>query len=388
MRRTRVIAAVLCAGLLVPAAAVAAPAAAPAPAESVESVKSSSARLILSLSRHQVSEYLARYDLTGPVRHGVDLYVIRYRTAQARTASALTVVPHTHKRRLDPVVWLHGTRVFRGDAATISDNMDRAAAVLLAASGHVTVAPDYLGLGEGTGPHPYMVSRPTVAATVDALKASRFLLARNGKWLSRDVRLSGFSQGGQAAVLVGRELQRRGELTAVAAIAGPYDIRGHELPAALDGRLNGVSATLYLAYAVTAWNRYYPIYSSPSEAFRAPYDRIVEPLFDGGHQEADVVAALPSSPQELFTDGFLAELANPTGPLADFLAENDDPCAWHPKVPVRLYAGTADRDVVFGNAESCQAQLGNARLVNVGPVDHFTSARKALPEIANWFAGS
>lgn len=386
MRRTRVIAAILCAGLLVPTAAVAAPATdRPPVAES--SSRLVSAKLVQGLSRQQVAEYLAGYELTGPVRNGVDLYLITYRTIEGRTASALTVVPRTDKRTLDPVVWLHGTRVFRGDTGSLSDNMDRAAAVLFAASGHVTVAPDYLGLGAGAGPHPYMLSRPTVAATQDALTASRALLARDGKRLARKVKLSGFSQGGQAAVLIGRELQRRGELSAVAAIAGPLDIRGQELPAALDGRLDGVSATVYLAYAITAWNRYYPLYDSPSEAFRAPYAAQVEALFDGSHQEADVVAALPHTPRELFTDEFLARLANPTGVLAEVLSDNDDPCDWRPRVPVRLYAGTADRDVVYANSESCQEQLGRAELVDMGPVDHFTSAHRALPGIATWFAG-
>lgn len=60
---------------------------------------------------------------------------------------------------------------------------------------------------------------------------------------------------------------------------------------------------------------------------------------------------------------------------------------WQPTVPVRLYAGTADRDVVFTNAESCETDLRargarDVRLVNVGDVDHFASARAVLPEIA------
>jgi hypothetical protein len=393
MRRTRVIAAVLCAGMLVPTAAVAAPA---LPAGQHAHARVVSAERIGSMSRAEVAAYLTGYDLDpATARHGVDLYRVTYRTTDVdgtpTTATALTVLPRTDRAK-PTVAWLHGTRVYRGDTASAADNLDRAAAVLFASAGHTTVAPDYLGLGGGPGRHPYMLARPTITATVDALRASREVASRTGKRMDRRVLVSGFSQGGQASMLVGRELQgsREFDLTGIAAIAGPHDIRGQELPAALDGRLGGISAVLYLGYAITTWHRTTPLYDSPSEAFRAPYDQVVESLFDSDHEEADVVGALPPTPQELFTDGYLAELANPDGALAEVLTANDDPCEWRPRVPVRLYAGTADRDVVFANSESCQADLTarrtrDSQVVNVGDVDHQTSARKALPQVVAFF---
>jgi acetyl esterase/lipase len=396
MRRTKVIAAVLCAGMLLPGVAMATPAVGNTVTHQAEG-RLVSAKVIDRLSRQEVVDYLAGYELdTAAVRNGVDLYLLTYRTAgvdgRPTTASALAVLPRGGEHPLRTVTWLHGTRVFRGDNASVTDNLDRAAAVLFGASGFATVAPDYLGLGTGPGHHPYMLSEPTVTASVDALRATRSLAARSGKRLDGRVLVSGFSQGGQASMLVGRALQRSSEfdLRAVAGIAGPYDIRGQELPAALDGRLDGISATLYLAYAMTAWNRVHRIYDSPSDAFRAPYDQVVESLFDGDHDEGDVVTTLPHTPRELFTDEFLARLAHPDGGLAEVLEANDDPCEWRPRVPVRLYAGSADRDVVSTNADSCQADLvahgtRDSRVVNVGPVDHFASARTALPQVLTWF---
>ncbi|GAB1509950.1 alpha/beta hydrolase [Actinophytocola sp. KF-1] len=385
--RKSVLAVVLAAAVLFPGAAVAAP-----PPAAVDD--HTRATLLGSMSRQEVAAYLTGHGLdAGTVRNDVDLYLSRYWTTGAdgrpTTASALTVLPRTGARSLRTVTWLHGTRVYRGDTASRSDNLDRAAAVLFAAGGDAVVAPDYLGLGTGPGTHPYMLARPTVTATVDAMRAGRAIAARSGRWLDREVLVSGFSQGGQAAMLVGRALRssREFELGAVAAIAGPYDIRGEELPAALDGRLDGVSAVVYLGYAITAWNRSQKLYDTPSEAFRAPYDQVVDALFDSDHQEADVVRALPATPQELFTDAFLARLAHPTGALAEVLAANDDPCRWRPRVPVRLYAGRADRDVVFANAESCASDLRahrarDVRVVDLGDLDHFGSARAALPAIA------
>jgi hypothetical protein len=98
---------------------------------------------------------------------------------------------------------------------------------------------------------------------------------------------------------------------------------------------------------------------------------------------------MPDSPAGLFTDAFLAQLAPPTGTLRRAFAANDEPCSWRPRVPVRLYAGTADREVTFANSVSCQHDLAargvRAPLVNVGPVDHHPSGRRSLPLVLAWF---
>ena len=140
MRRTKVLAAVLCAGLLVPGVAVATP----SPTTVEHQTEVVSAKVVRQLSRQEVVDYLAGYELdTTAVRNGVDIYLLTYRTpgvdGRPTTASALVVLPRSGARTLRPVAWLHGTRVFRGDTGSLSDNPDRAASVLFAASGYATV---------------------------------------------------------------------------------------------------------------------------------------------------------------------------------------------------------------------------------------------------------
>ena len=388
MRRTRITAAVLCTAMLAaPAVAVA------APAITIAMQRHFGATLIVSFGREDVAAYLAGHGLdTTAARYGVDLYRMIYRTVgvdgRATTASALVVLPRGAGRHKS-VLWLHGTRAYRGYTATMADNLDRAAAVQFATAGHATVAPDYLGLGTGPGTHPYVVSRPTVTASLDALRAARGL----GR-LERRVLVTGFSQGGQAAMLVSRALQFGADpyfrLGAVASISGPLDIRGAELPAAFDGRLDGPSAAFYLGYAMVAWNRVYHLWDSPAEAFRAPYDGMMDTLFDSEHPEEEIFAALPATPEDLFTPGFLAWLHAPDGVLADVLARNDDACrGWRPRVPVRLYTSTGDRDVTIANTLNCRDQLtasgGRATIVNLGELDHFTTGATAVPQVLAWF---
>ncbi|MPZ80874.1 MAG: hypothetical protein GEV28_10930 [Actinophytocola sp.] len=388
MRRTRVATAAVCAALMVvaPAVAVAAPAPVVAAQEQVAATK------IASMSRAEVAAYLTGYELdAGAVRHGVDLYRMTYRTrgvdGRPTTATALVAVPRGAGPGRPTVAWLHGTRANRDDTGSMSDNLDRAAAVQFATAGHVTVAPDYLGLGEGPGTHPYMISKPTVTASLDALRAASGL-AR----LDRRVLVTGFSQGGQASMLVARALQRdpHFRLGAVASISGPLDIRGAELPAALDGRLDGLSATLYLGYAMVAWNREYHLWDDPAEAFQAPYDQMMDTLFNSDTPEQDIVTSLPGSPEELFTTAFLAELRHPTGTLARVLRTNDDACRdWRPRVPVRLYTSTGDGDVAIANTLNCRDQLAEsgvrASVVNLGDIDHVTAGRTAVPRVLAWF---
>ncbi|MCT2584937.1 hypothetical protein [Actinophytocola gossypii] len=258
MRRTgiatRTVTAALCAAVLVgtPATAVAAGPATVA----AEPEQHAGATRIASLGRAEVAAYLADHGLdAAAARHGVDLYRVVYPTSgvdgRRTVASTLVVLPRrTHGRRLPVVAWLHGTRAYRGDVASVSDNLDRAAAVQFATAGYATVAPDYLGLGAGQGRHPYMVAEPTVTASVDALRAAR-RLAR----LDREVYVAGFSQGGQAAMLLGRELRRGGLLPRrgdrVAERSARHPGRGapgrarrpprpperHVLPGVRDGRL-------------------------------------------------------------------------------------------------------------------------------------------------------
>lgn len=360
-----------------------------------------------SLTAAQVRAYLAGQGVDGSrVRFGVDASRISYATVdptgRPTTASALVTTPTpapgqraSTERRM--VSWQHGTIAARDEVGSrTADGSDRAAAVLFAAAGYLVSAPDYLGLGTGPGFHPYLDLPSTVTASVDSLRATRALAQRpgpgrrGGPGLDGQVLVSGHSQGGQAAMAVGRELRRGADpsfrLAAVDPIAGPFQVSATLHTAVTTGIEHG---SAYLAYFAVAWNRLHHLYDTPQQAFRAPYDRTVPELLDGNHSGDSVLAALPGTPAELFTPEFLNLLRNPTGPLAEALAVADSSCDWRPDVPVRLYAASGDRDVPIANSSFCQRQVlaagGAAVLVDVGPVDHSTSELRALPRVLAGF---
>jgi hypothetical protein len=205
--------------------------------------------------------------------------------------------------------------------------------------------------------------------------------------------VTGFSQGGQAAMALGRALQDGADahlrLRALAPMSGPYDIEHVELPAALDGRLDPRAANYYLSYAMVAWQPLYHVFDRPQDVWKGAWATRVPPLFDGRRDDVAILKRLPGRLTELFTPAFLARLARPDGGLAVGLRENDTTCDWRPRVPVRVYAGRRDRQAMFANAEHCVAQLRRhgaaARLVDVGPVDHFPSTLRATPRVLTWF---
>jgi len=342
---------------------------------------------VSQLDSGQVATYLTRYGLDGSrVRFGVDAKRIVYRTIDPRgkptTASALVAMPRNENRSPRQVTWLHGTTAYRGTAASVSDGNDRASALLFASAGYLTSAPDYLGLGVGPGFHPYAHAPSTVTASVDALRATRALVARDGHRPDPRVLVTGHSQGGHATMALGQALHRgadaRLRLGGLAPISGPMQPSGFVKEAG--NSRNGVA---YAAYWTVSWNRLYHLYDSPAEAFNDPS---IEGLFDGEHRNEEVIGRLPGSLPELFTPAYLARVENPTGVLRAKLREADSYCDWRPRVPVTIYSSGGDRDVLIANSTYCQERLeghhARSTLIDLGQdVDHAEAAKLALPRV-------
>ncbi|MFD5365691.1 alpha/beta hydrolase [Streptomyces sp. NPDC127103] len=353
---------------------------------------------VADLNRTEVAAFLTNAGIdASTVRHGVRGYRLTYRTLTPQgaptTATGLLVLPKGGERRLDLVADTHGTMVHRDYAPSVAEDFGLYAPYLHAAAGRAVAAPDYLGLGKGPGLHPYMDTASSVSASLDMLRASRTAASGLGRPLTGDVYGTGFSQGGQVSMALGRALARGADrhfrLRALAPVAGPYDLRGAEIPGLLDGRVNDISGVFYMAYFLTAQNRLHPVYADPAEAFRQPYAGYVEQLFDTRHTEEDIVTKLPGSVKELLTDDFYERLSHPTGGLLTALKAQDGTCDWKPDVPVRLHTAAGDTDVPIANSVSCAADLARngvtAPVVDHGKADHNGSFKLAGPQIVRWF---
>ncbi|MFC8432296.1 alpha/beta hydrolase family protein [Streptomyces sp. NPDC057253] len=348
----------------------------------------------------QVRSFLTGRDVDADVvRYGLRAYRLTYRTVDPHgaptTATGLLTLPEGGPHRLDLVSDTHGTMVDRDYAPSASEDFGRIPSYLNASAGRAVAAPDYLGLGRGPGPHPYMDTASSVTASLDMLRAARTAADRLGRPLTGDLYVTGFSQGGQVAMALGKALDKGADrhfrLRALAPVSGPYDLEGQEMPALFDGRVNDVSGVLYTAYWLVAQNRLHPLYQHPSDAFRAPYASRVERLLDGSHEQEEVVRGLAPTVEQLLTPTFHDRLRHPSGPVLDAMRAADHTCDWKPAAPVRLYAATGDTDVPLANTRTCARTLAGqgarVRVVEQGAVDHFGSAVVSAPQVVRFFDG-
>lgn len=342
---------------------------------------------------------------SGMTRHGVDAYRLEYRTVDPHgrptTASGLLVLPRDHQGRLRPVSFGHGTGSHREDAPSMQRHgFLPSPALTYASAGFAAVAADYLGMGTGPGPHPWMDIPSETTASLDMLRAARAFAFRTGHVLEREVVATGFSQGASAALGLARALQSGEDpwfrLGALAPVSGAYDFRGAELPALLSGELQPKSSVIYTAYLLVAYNRLHHLYDQPEEVFQETYAGGIEELFDGEHTGQQLMEGTPDTLDDLLTAHGRDLLSHPTGNLAEALRVTDSVCTdWAPRVPTRLYWATGDDEAAVANTEHCEAAMRAhgvpVRTVNVGPVDyqgsrHLGSQVAATARIVRWLS--
>ncbi len=205
-----------------------------------------------------------------PTSYGVSTWRIRYTTqdrGQPVEATAIVAVPVLGaEAAVGTVLWHHPTAGFE-DACAPSINAVEglAPAIVSAARGYVTVAPDYLGLVGGgapsSDPHPWIVGEPSALASLDALRAVDAWLPTStvDARIDRDkIVYWGWSEGGFAALHSDRYAPIYApDYTPVGVIAAvpPVDILG-QLEAGMDSLSPATRASALILHFHAAWYGY------------------------------------------------------------------------------------------------------------------------------------
>jgi pimeloyl-ACP methyl ester carboxylesterase len=317
-----------------------------------------------------------------PVENSVDCYRMQYTIGSGSEAiqlSGLLALPrNVVPRRL--VSFQHGTSTTRTAVPSQLDGTGLAAAIAFAGNGYALIAPDYPGLGDSPGRHPYYVADAIGPAVVGMIEASqRVPGVPNGP-----VFLSGFSEGGWASLAALRVLESQGKpVLGSAQVAGAYDLRRVSLPAALKG--GAASHSLYLAYA--AWGQA-DYYRHPLDSvLTSQYAAIVERVFAGAKPK-EIVSSLPPDPRKMFNQNFLDAFdRNEAHWYLDSFAANSL-VDMTPRAPIRLYYGSKDVDVVpeeaLAAARAMRARNADVTAIDVGAVEHDPSMLAAAPLILAW----
>ncbi|MCB0636640.1 MAG: hypothetical protein KDC54_08485, partial [Lewinella sp.] len=208
------------------------------------------------------------------IQYGIDMYKVTYTTPDAfgalDTASGLLVVPILEEESALPLlVYQHGTVTGPSDVpSNLQGGWELAA--ITGGMGYASLAPDYLGLGESRGFHPYVHAATEASAGLDMIRAVKSYAPEMDLYLNEQLFLTGYSQGGHASMALHRslELDHSDEFTVTAAshLSGPYSISGTMRDLILSDEAYGYVA--YLPNTILSYHTVYGLYEGLDAFFK------------------------------------------------------------------------------------------------------------------------
>lgn len=298
-------------------------------------------------------------DLLLGIDYGFDAYSVKYRTVDfdgtPRIATGLVTIPRTDCP-MDMVSYGHGT-VFNKDQVPSNlsgagDGIELIFPLIYAGNGYLSVAPDYIGLGEGEGFHLYIEERTAAAATLDLMKASRNLTNSLRLKLTNRVFVSGYSQGGHSGMSTIKYMQEvdNAGFTIVSAGlgSGPYDLGGVQTDFILETPDYGRPAYLLIT-AAGCQEAGFNLFNDPSEAVTPQFLDDYNEHILGFTGNLDWVGE--STYRDLFLpDYFDAVEADPNHPFNQCTASSNVH-DWYNRKATAMYYCDGDEQVTPKNAK-------------------------------------
>jgi pimeloyl-ACP methyl ester carboxylesterase len=335
----------------------------------------------LSGQEYISSEFLTSYDRDFvidnfgiPATNGVDLYKIRYTSVDLEgmpdTLSGLIGIPQTENLVHPLMLYAHGT-VGSRESVPSRLSSEHSLIVIFGSLGYFSLAPDYLGLGDSQGVHPYVHADSEASACYDMIKAIRTSAAENDFLINDQNFIFGYSQGGHAAMALHRYMEIENpdgyEVTAAAPSSGPYSISEEMRDFTL-----GDNEYFFVAYLASVAISYQAAYKNIlteeglSSFFKDEYAVEMEKYKDEEIDLFELNSRLinlliqnhgKSLPKLMLRENALNDiLNNPDSPIAKALAANDV-YDWAPKAPTRLLYCKGDDQVVYTNSIVAEAKM-------------------------------
>lgn len=322
---------------------------------------------------------------------GVKYYKMTYTSVDAKgmadTLSGLVVVPEVENAIYPVLVYEHGTSSCKECVPSryeeTEDGDEGQAGVLFGGVGYVTLVPDYVGMGDGRGFQTYVHAGTSISASEDMLTAFRDWAPSNNIQLNDQLFITGYSQGGYAAMAFHRYMQETyGEesVTAAAHNSGPYSLSG-----VMRDLILVDSAYQYPAYIPNTFlgmNEVYEMFDDLNEFFEPNFVPDMELYYNGdikltelNDRIIDSLTVMVGSPvaKHMIKDEFLDLIENDPDYIINQILVDNDLMDWVPKSPTRMYYCTADDQVPYKNAvvalDSMISLGADAELVQIGDVD-------------------
>ena len=366
-----------------------------------------SAQEVVSVEDQGVTfAFILNIALPVSVEYDVQNYKITYTTedafGQPDTATGLLCLPVQEELVVPIVLYNHGTVASAELAPSVPGVFERFAIQGFAGSGFIALAPDYLGLGDSDGIHPYLHADTEASAGRDMIIAVKKWLETEGVRDNEQIFVTGYSQGGHASMALARSIEADGaddglELTAAAHLSGVYDL-DPPTPAILGlSQVNPVLLSFFLN-TIISYNFVYDLYGAPEMLFNEPYLTEVQQyinreidLFEMGIAVDTLLRNNGALVGEIFVDQFITDVLDSDPDL--FNAYNDnDLLDYVPAVPTLFYYCNADMTVLPENSITAEATLrangaDSLLIEDGGELDHGDCAIPAITRALSFFQG-
>lgn len=302
--------------------------------------------------------------LGSDAKYNVEAYKITYTTTDLTgavdTASGLVTFPDATDIASPLALVQHGTVSSPDDVpSNLSGGYELGA--FLTSAGYIAIQADYLGLGVSGGLHPYVHAASEASAGIDMIFATKELLDELDVVYNDQLFVTGYSQGGHAAMAAHRSLQQDyGDVftvTASAPMSGPYSIS----TATKERILSDTEYFFpgYAAWTLMSYNEAYSLYDSLSQYLKEPYAEFALSFKNGeiplDELHAKMIDQLTadyggSIIKYMFQDSIVAAVSTDDDHPLNVALRDNDTYDWAPQAPTRLYYCMSDDQVAYTNS--------------------------------------
>ena len=309
-----------------------------------------------------------------PVNYGVSMYKIAYETIDVNgnyhIATGSVAYPRVDWPQLPneafPILSYHHGTTLEKSSATSQTGLWILPAYL-AGRGYVYVEPDYLGLGESEGRHPYQIKEPYGTSIVDFLRAIKNYNFENDEFeINEQLFLVGYSEGGYATMaahqIIERDYSDEFTVTVSFPMAGAYSMSEIMVDVMLSSQPYG--EPFYFPYVLFSYLDYYPTIGTSNQYILSEY-LFLEDLFDGYHSTEEINNSMPTIPIEIMISEEIESFENDYNhPLKVALRDNDI-LDWLPQAPIYIFHGISDELVPYENSLLAYDQFISNNVENV-----------------------
>lgn len=324
-------------------------------------------------------------------KYDVETYKITYTTTDLMgavdTASGLVALPVTDDFTPPLALVQHGTVSGPDDVpSNLAGGFELGA--ILTSAGYISIQPDYLGLGESDGLHPYVHADSEASAGIDMIFATQELLGELGTQSNGQLFVTGYSQGGHAAMAAHRSLELDYAdvlpVTAAAPMSGPYSISEATRERLLSDSTYNYPA--YAAWTLMSYNEAYGLYDSLVQYMKQPYADMALSFKNEEIDLADLQVLMIDQltmdhggpiVKFMFHDSLITAISTDENHPFNHALRDNDTYDWAPMAPTRLFYCMNDDQVAFTNsvlADSVMNANGAADLqaIDVDPTQDHT----------------